>query len=46
MYFYLIFVVIILPLTITVAGYFLLRKKRTKIFESRQCIERHGNFRF
>lgn len=33
MYFYLIFVVILLPLAITVAGYFLLKRRRIKIFE-------------
>lgn len=34
MYFYLIFVVIILPLAITVAGYFLLKRRKTDLFES------------
>lgn len=38
MYFYLIFVVIILPLAITTAGYFLLKRRRIKIFgQRRQC---------
>ncbi len=47
MYFYLIFVVIILPLAITVAGYFLLKRKRLKFFlSSRQCVEGRGKFFF
>ncbi|XP_037046458.1 uncharacterized protein LOC119081546 isoform X3 [Bradysia coprophila] len=41
MYVYLIFVVIVLPLTIAVAGYFLLKRKSTKFFVRRcQRVER------
>lgn len=36
-YFYLFFVVILLPLSIAAAGYYLLKRKRIKIFEHNRC---------